>query len=672
MDESMALLNRKIFQSVRLVKRSKRLIFFSIVFVFISLNLLTSFIVSHENKPLAPVGIIKHLYNGDINNFKNLLSQKIRTSDDITAISKKPNFDDDESINITSKYARRPVPGSPFEFLKEITTSTEENNKNDKRKKRKNKNLIKKIKSVKEGFTLQEWNDPSVFSILDQCKLLIDTIYHEDPNWSNYKNFKIKPHAKYANNYLSIAAERLRIYNYCFVYNDLKPTDVFDNIESDRVDISRKYLGVPNFNPRTFHTKMFPFLGDADDKEYFVPKIINLNSMQPIDLNISVPIKEHNDNFWQSWASLAKGRGIVTTFPEKHCDYFLRFLRTLQHVQNKLPIQILVKENELSKENLEKLSKIAIETDQELYLVTFTNLINKQTTKRISKFINKFFASLFNTFEEFILIDADSISFINPEEYFNFTEYQSSGLYITRDRIVEDKGTQECLDSFYHLEPSLEEVEILKTSLLYTRNALNESTPNGQAYKAYFNDISRHSAESSLLTINKKQSFAGLLMSAMLFAAAKVQACSHGDKEFFWFGPLFAGSDFQFEPTSTVLIGFPQKEYDNEGNYIRTTLCDSHITHLHDGKLTWTNGCLSRLKDADGKFKNPRMRANGYLIPGSKNPEWKRKNTDLGDMFCATAVENGSLEPKDGYVGWLDEPTYQNFEEISLLWNKDL
>lgn len=657
------------FQFFRITKRSGRLLFFLVIITFIVFNLLLIFL-SNENT--FPTEIVEHLYSSDIDNFEKQLLDDTKQHDENMTIALKPILDLGNEVDQKIKYSRKPVFGSPFKLLSQILKVKPAKIEARQDIEGESKDNPKKINSVKDGFALEDWKNPNVFSVLDQCKILIDALYDEEENWNNIKNFEIKKDDEKADELLSIYAERLRIYNYCFLFNNLIPSNIFNNTESKLVDISQKYASRAYFTEKSFQAKMFPFLKTSNDRDIFLPKIIDLNTMQPISLNITTPTKEHNDNFWQNWSKISKGKGIITTFPKWQCNYFLRGLRTLKYVKNKLPIQIVVNEDEFSDALKQKLSRYAKETNQQLYLVTFSNLLNENIEKYATGYMNKFYASLFNTFEEFVLFDADAVTFLNPQEYFDFAEYKSSGLYIGRDRNLKTRVSESCINSFRQLEPTFEEINLLNSSIFYTVNAMNESSPNGNAYRSHFVDREKHIAESSLVTINKKKSLPGILMATMLYFTSKIKNCSHGDKEFFWLGPLYAGVKYEFEPNNAALIGFPKKEYDEEQNYIKTTLCDIHISHIRNGKLLWTNGYLSRSKNRKDKKQNPRMRANGFLIPGKKDPEWKMRETDLGNMYCAAAVEENDVESIYGYVGRMDDEAFQNFEDISIAWNKEL
>lgn len=641
---------------LRLGKLKQKYLIFPLLVIFIVLVHLVANNNSYDIKTLTET-----YSKSDVLGFKGSIFDLSHGKGNKETISDKQDMDVYVNISREVKYPRKLFRESPFQYLTDIMN-----------KYSKTEESLAKINSIKDGFTMDQWEINSVFSTLDQCKILIDAIYSIDNDWHNLHDIvKNETYRKSGDDYLSTFVERLRIYNYCFQFNSLDPSDIFEYKESNHVDLSGKYSSNIAFTAKEFQYRMFPFLKVPQNDEALLPKIVHVNTMKPVQLNLTRSVKEHNENFWQSWSSLGEGKGIVTTFPESNGDFFLRELEVLKVKENTLPIQVLVNENELSHDFIQKLSQKAIVTGQQVYVITFTSLLNKEVEEYGSRFKNKLYASLFNTFEEFIILDADVVTFLNPEEYFGFEEYQSSGLYISRDRRLNMLLNRECLNSIKYLEPTLEEVRLIGSSTRYTLSAINDTTATGEAFRVFARDHISNIAESGLVTISKRKSMAGLLLGTMLRFSSTFEGCAYGDKEFFWMGPLYAGINYEFEPSDAALMGFPKKEYDNDWHYIKTTLCDSHIAHAHKGRLIWTNGCMTMSKNIDPNRPNPRMKANGFLIPDYKRSNLDGRQTKFGYMFCSHAVEAGGLEDPHGYVGWMDQETYLDFENISIAWNKD-
>lgn len=55
-------------------------------------------------------------------------------------------------------------------------------------------------------------------------------------------------------------------------------------------------------------------------------------------------------------------------------------------------------------------------------------LDEKFAREQITSFHNKFFAAMFNTFEEVLLLDADVVPYVSLDEFFNLKGYKDTGL----------------------------------------------------------------------------------------------------------------------------------------------------------------------------------------------------------------------------------------------------
>lgn len=185
---------------------------------------------------------------------------------------------------------------------------------------------------------------------------------------------------------------------------------------------------------------------------------------------------------------------------------------------------------------------------------------------------------------------------------------------------VIEKWDEHHLKSMLHhtLELSLAELNLINSSTQYTSTSINNETKTGESVELYFKEHLYFLAESGIVVTDKQQNYFGKLMSVMLTLNSNVNGCSRRDKELLWLGHLYAGLPFEFEPTGAVLMGFPKNEYDKNDEYLRTTLCNTHIAHAHNSVLMWRNGCMTRAKSGRGgslELKdNPRMQLNGFLI----------------------------------------------------------
>ncbi|CCK70274.1 alpha-mannosyltransferase KNAG_0D05360 [Huiozyma naganishii CBS 8797] len=499
----------------------------------------------------------------------------------------------------------------------------------------------------------------------EKCKVLVEALYHDNDDWSHQQNMNGFPSDHANEEFASVMMERLRIYNYCFIEGGIDVADVWS-----------PQLGS---SPLEFQHSMFPFLripGEGEDA--LLPTVVDLSTMHKVPLHpAQLDIHNHNRNFWRSWSNMAQGRGIVTTFSaKKFSDFFFRQLKVLQYHNNELPIQIIVQDNEFSDDFIAEIAAAGERTKQSLYLVKISKLLDPANQKYLSGWINKLLANLFNTFEEFILLDADVVPYAAPHTYFSTKEYTSTGLYMFQDRALLSETETICTDTLNSLEPSKQEVELLGSYLQFTHTMdLQGKTQEESTYTALFKKKLPHNVETGLVTANKKSKMFGLVTSLMLNLNTKLRACFWGDKEFYWLGPLFAGVSYTIEPTPAALTGFPLRRYEND-IYQNTTLCDTHIAHVRDHELSWINGGLRTFKpEANINYKNienPPAKMSGCLIPDPAHGPWVREKRVFGHIHCAAVVEPDLDLTPYGEVIRFDEETQQRTDDISKIWNSNI
>lgn len=89
-------------------------------------------------------------------------------------------------------------------------------------------------------------------------------------------------------------------------------------------------------------------------------------------------------------------------------------------------------------------------------MVVCTQVINNFFSDyKFYDFFNKFASTLFNTFEEAILIDVDAVPFVPPLDFFDIKRYQETGMYFYRDRKLTNILPDSCRKFMRGLEPSI-------------------------------------------------------------------------------------------------------------------------------------------------------------------------------------------------------------------------
>lgn len=310
-------------------------------------------------------------------------------------------------------------------------------------------------------------------------------------------------------------------------------------------------------------------------------------------------------SFWSNWnaiSSLSSQRGIVISAGDRQVDFTIKLLATLRYQRNSLPIQV-VHFDQLSEESIRRLTYAAESSDfsdaprQEIWYVNVKPIIDESVKSNFGGFKNKWLSILFNTFEEFIFVDADAVSYINLEDYFNFPEYISTGALFFKDRALNNGVHNRCPALIETLQPKvLEQIYFNIHSMIspeYVENqCMNNLNSEEKAYKDFFENFYNHQLDSGLLVLNKKKHIMGLLISAILNISPKVGGCSYGDKEFFWLGLLVAGHLYSIYDVDASAIGKSKQTHSiQKGDaYDQYEINSSQLAHTsYDHKLLWVN-----------------------------------------------------------------------------------
>ena len=574
---------------------------------------------------------------------------------------------------------------------------------------------------VEEQSLLEQWDGPDPkLRRLSRCKLLVSSMYRQDMNWNNSailsgvgnENEKTDKDAQLRNS--TLVVERLRIYNYCFLDGILG-----EGLNTEEV-FSAKFFQFRQLDEWDFQCRMFPFLKcNTDiDNEMLWPEVYNLTFQGNIseeqkfqfksDPKPSLPsgttLRSFNVNFMRNWARYSKGKGIVTTMSLLQISLFKRHLRVLDKLGNTLPIQVVTTDVEYNDVFLTVLlgaiGQSQQQQQQQVSLVNLRGITNDDFLKQQNDpFLFKWFAALFNTFEEELLIDADTVLFEPATSYFDISEYKRTGIYMYRDRSLPVNHTAKCKNYMFRLEPSLEEARLTDIKLAYNRNELSEYIPGiisteELVYYRFFEDNEHNHVDSGVVVLNKRRKFNGLLLGITLNLTPLLHPCSHGDKEFFWLGQLYAGESYAINPYAGGAAGELHDDYNVHLHIHRYTICSTHIAHLNEqGKLSWVNGGLNRCKrsacaqldfewmgeyfasfatdvaDVERYYNEP-AKMDGVLIPFSGS--WKLGFECCGTENCAILFEKDSREgfPGEGVLRNFSSSDIEYYNEIARIWSE--
>lgn len=295
--------------------------------------------------------------------------------------------------------------------------------------------------------------------------------------------------------------------------------------------------------------------------------------------------------FLSNFKKMLNGRGIVLTIADGHLDTTLRLINLLKALENTLPIEVVYYKG-LSQESMTKLvhacrKETVMENKvlplQDISFVNVSTAVKPEYIEKFSQFGNKILATLFNSFEEMILLDADTVILENPEFFFNLAKYKKTGTMFYKDRSTVEYRPKYDLVFFRKLLPSLMD------SVWFNFPQTTEYTLENEFFKGL-----NHYMESGLVVINRSKHFTQPLIMSQLNFHLSVQARVYGDKELFWLALVISGDEnYSFNDHFLASIGqlTPSSERD-PSKYNSKELCSNHPGHINDEddhSLLWFN-----------------------------------------------------------------------------------
>ncbi|KAH3679636.1 hypothetical protein WICMUC_000868 [Wickerhamomyces mucosus] len=316
------------------------------------------------------------------------------------------------------------------------------------------------------------------------------------------------------------------------------------------------------------------------------------------------------------------GKGIVVSAADVHLEELSSLILVLRAIGNKLPIQIVHK-GDLSEQSQVKLGKISrsmnldltsvpslvkiiqknhqviheldmntIFPKQEIWFVDVTPAMNPNDTRFVT-YGNKLLALFFSSFEDTVLIDTDTVPFVDINQYVLQTEeYKTKGAVFFKDRELYDHITGPERTYFDKLLPNNLDNAFFDIPLL-TNLTLNNR---------FFGEMKKHYQESGMVAINKKKHVRSLLSINTLQMWNSATSRVHGDKELFWLGFSIAGDESYYmnkygcgavgelNPNSNRLLG--DVDDSRRSQLTSHMLCTTHPAHLSgfdDHTLLWMN-----------------------------------------------------------------------------------
>ena len=319
--------------------------------------------------------------------------------------------------------------------------------------------------------------------------------------------------------------------------------------------------------------------------------------------------------FLKSFKNAMNGKGIVISASDGQKDELMRLALILRATDNKLPIQVMHK-GDLSEKNQKELihqfrrpiklenlplsfERLALHQapkfpPQDLWFVNVENSINKDYKQYFKKYANKLLAYLFNSFEDMILIDTDTVPFVELESILKFPGFVEKGAFFFKDRELRGSNTQNQVNYFNRLFPSKLDNFFFQIPLVTDFTLKNR----------FIGDLRNHYMESGVVAIKRTTHFTGMLSAVQLNFWSITARKIHGDKELFWLGQSIAGNEnYEFNRLGAASVGeLTPRENKLFPDSPANELCGNHPGHVNgydNQTLLWINSGFTFCKNTD-------------------------------------------------------------------------
>lgn len=332
------------------------------------------------------------------------------------------------------------------------------------------------------------------------------------------------------------------------------------------------------------------------------------------------PEFQKGDDLLDYYYKNMEGKGIVISGATRYSRDIVKLIRVFRALNNRLPIQIVYRGDLLIKSK-QAIMGAAISSTDELFGSNFSdvNLLKRvlpeidisaeaqnhgfEFPKQHVTFVNvkapllhlgksdfasynnKILALFFNSFEEVILFDADTVPLLAPQGFFDLKEYSDTGAYFFRDRSLRDSNDWIETNFFAKLMPHDTDAFDMALGI----SPVTEHTLDNPYLRGW-----RHSQEAGLLVFNKKRHItATLVLFPLLLWGEPIRSSIWGDKEMYWLAMSIAGDEnYTFNKYHAASIGEVTSEDDRKlyNNTVSSEVCSSHPGHISlDGALLWVN-----------------------------------------------------------------------------------
>ncbi len=291
-------------------------------------------------------------------------------------------------------------------------------------------------------------------------------------------------------------------------------------------------------------------------------------------------------------------RGIVLTASDEYVPELLGLIAVLRAEEpDSIPMQIFYTQGTLSDDSKREIIKRATDDVNgissrpippwslnkkprklDITFVDVTGAIKSEYLQHFGGWGNKLLAYLYNSFEETIMMDTDTVPLSPLSNFFGSQEYRQSSTIFFRDREMHYKLAPQVVSLFQDCQVGSFEQEYL-----------NIRPDQGDSLKSRLFDHSlKDMMESGLIAINRKDHFDAAIASFMMQMIEPIKNVFHGDKEFFWMAEELMGNRYRFNQNPAGSAGTLSK-LDVEHPWHR--VCSTHPAHFSDDTKTllWLN-----------------------------------------------------------------------------------
>ncbi|QLG74435.1 hypothetical protein HG535_0G03180 [Zygotorulaspora mrakii] len=401
--------------------------------------------------------------------------------------------------------------------------------------------------------------------------------------------------------------------------------------------------------------------------------------------------------FWANWLEnyvQPGSKGIVVSAGDNQCSDTVRLIRVLRYLKNTLPIEIVHK-GDLSQVYQEMLVKAARDDDsdtypsQEMWFSDISHMIASNYAAKFSGYSNKWLAVLFSSFENTILVDADTVPFVGLEHYYEWEQFKNFGAVFFKDRGLKsdplNKWEVARLKAIADKLLSLDLKNALSSNDLRHQLSLRvKDTIALNTIESIFMHGYKHHMESGLVVINKNKNLMGLLTSLSLHFSS-VREYFHGDKEWFWIAQFLRNESFTFHPKEASNIGrLGNVASEDSSDFYQ--ICSVQLSHSDiDGSILWVNGGMKTCKKNSWNFDYDRSKRlasmyssseelreyyetpvhlEGAIIPDLSLTDWVNSGECAAYNYC-TLYKEGQF----GELLRFNDSTKEAYNEIVRIWN---